>query len=91
MRYTVIAVAGTHAGQEIPTGVNVDELQGWPVAPPHWVHLPEQITFTRTNIDRSTCAPGTVRHSRQVLDWNTPTDPMQTWLAHMQWVLKEAS
>lgn len=61
------------------------------VRAPHWVHLPETVTFTRTNIDRNECLPAWARHSRQIVGWGDATEPAQAWLGHVRGVLAEAT
>ena len=51
--YRVVPVDGAHAGRPIETGVAVAELQSWPQVPPHWLHFPAAIEFSRTNIGKS--------------------------------------
>lgn len=84
--YQVDVLAGQHAGQVIETGVEVAELANWPVAPPHWIHLPATVTFARTNCQPSSVG-GWLRHSRQVNGWGTDPNPAQAWLAHVRGVL----
>ena len=45
----VTPVGGAHAGTAVAVGVAVEELASWPQAPPHWIHLPSEIEFARTN------------------------------------------
>ena len=63
------------------------ELAAWPAVPPHWVHLPTDITFARTDADMNGCLPGWTRHSRQIASWGDATEPAQAWLAHVRGVL----
>jgi hypothetical protein len=87
--YQVDVLSGQHAGQVIETAVEAAELASWPVAPPHWIHLPATVTFARTNCQPSPVA-GWLRHSRQVTGWGTDPDPAQAWLAHVRGVLAQA-
>lgn len=89
--FVVEAPAGGLAGAAVETGVEVVELVMWPVAPPHWIHLPESVRFGRTNSDRNGCLPGWSRHSRQIVGWGDATEPAQAWLAHVRGVLAEAA
>jgi hypothetical protein len=84
--YAVDVISGPHAGTVIETGVEVAELAGWPIAPPHWIHLPATVGFEHTNSQPSPVA-GWVRHSRQICDWGSDADPGQAWLAHVRGVL----
>lgn len=91
--FAVEVPVGPLAGTRIETAAEVAELAMWPVAPPHWVHLPETVTFARTNLDRTDCLPGWVRHSRQIVGWglSDATEPAQAWLGHVRAVLAEAA
>ena len=89
--FAVEAVTGSLAGTRVESGVEIAELAMWPVAPPHWVHLPETITFARTNSDRNACLPGWIRHSRQIAGWGDAAEPAQAWLGHIRGVLAEAA
>jgi hypothetical protein len=88
--FTVEAFDGAHAGQAIETGVSIQELQGWPLTPPHWIHLPAEIAFSRTNTQPSP-VPGWVSHSRQIQGWGTAAEPAQAWIAHVRAVLGEST
>lgn len=87
--FLVIPIGGSRALQEVETGVSKDELSGWPAIPPHWVHLPEQVRFQRSNTQLSTVA-GWVKHSRQIAGWGDAVEPAQAWIAHVRSVLGEA-
>lgn len=88
--YEVQAVAGALAGRQVLTGVSVDELAGWPAAPPHWIHLPTEVKFAASNVDGGPTLPGWQRHSRQIGDWDMSRHPAQVWLAHVRSVLSAA-
>jgi hypothetical protein len=47
--YRVEPVEGRHAGEPVETAVEVAELAGWPMVPPHWIHLPAGVTLPATN------------------------------------------
>ena len=87
--YQVEPVTGRLAGEIVPTAVEVGELAMWPIAPPHWLHLPGTVVFVHTNIQPSPI-PSWHRHSRQIADWGSDPDPAQGWLAHVRGVLGEA-
>lgn len=87
--YVVDVVGGPHSGQMLRTGVEITELAGWPIAPPHWIHLPAVIMFEHTNSQPSP-VEGWIRHSRQINDWGSDPDPGQAWLAHVRGVLEYA-
>jgi hypothetical protein len=87
--YGVEPVEGRHAGELVETAVEVDELAAWPVAPPHWIHLPAGVTLPATNSQPSTEA-GWLRHSRQIRGWGGDADPERAWVAHVRGVLGAA-
>lgn len=84
--YTVMPVSGALAGTAMRTGVLLDEVAPWPTAPPHWIHLPEDITFSATNISGSPKA-GWRSHSREIKGWGTALSLAAAWLAHVRGVL----
>lgn len=83
----VVAVAGHRAGETTLLGVDIDELSGWPVTPPHWVHLPAEVKFGTTNSEASS-TPGWLKHSRNCAGWGD-VPPSISWHAHLQAVLSE--
>lgn len=87
--YRIDIAHGGHAGKRLETAVEVAELANWPVAPPHWIHLPSSVTIVRTNSQPSPLA-GWLRHSRQLEGWGTDPNPTQAWLAHVRGVVGEA-
>jgi len=87
--FSVVPVEGCHAGKLIETGVSADELRNWPSVPPHWVHLPASVRFSRTNQSASSI-PGWVKHSRNIGGWGNASEPAQAWVAHVRAVLGEA-
>ena len=88
--YVIEPIKGSRAGQPILTAVEVAEVQRWPAVPPHWIHLPCDIGFPRTNTQAST-RPGYLRHSRQINDWGRDPDPAQAWMSHVRGMLSEAT
>ncbi len=82
--YEVKAVGGALIGQEVTTGVSVDEVHGWPLSPPHWIHLPGSVTFPETNSDATDCPPGWLRHSREFGFLDTSVPPALAWLRHVR-------
>lgn len=86
VKFSVPAVVGSHIGDQIETGVGVDDLAGWPIAPPHWVHFPDWVQIGKTNA-RSSQQEGWLMHSRNIVGWGTAEEPAQEWLAHVQSVL----
>lgn len=87
--FPVEVLSGVHAGTSVQTGVNTAELRGWPLTPPHWIHLPDEITFARTNTNPSPI-PGWLAHSRDVRWWAATDEPAQAWIAHVRGVLGES-
>ncbi|WP_200215490.1 hypothetical protein [Micromonospora coerulea] len=84
--YTVTPVTGALAGRPVRTGVSVDEVAPWPTTPPHWIHLPADVTLAATNAGGSPMA-GWVAHSRDIPAWGTAQVPVAAWLAHVRGVL----
>lgn len=84
--YRLEPVEGRHAGELVETAVEVAELAAWPVAPPHWIHLPANVTLPATNSQPSPLA-GWLRHSRQIRGWGGDADPERAWVAHVRGVL----
>ena len=85
--YEVTAVDGPHAGRATQTGVALTELQPWPQVPPHWLHFPEGVRFSRTNSQPSP-RPGWLMHSRQITGWGD-APPGIAWASHVRAVLSE--
>ncbi len=88
--FEVQVVTGTHTGEAVQTGVAQDELGGWPVAPPHWIHFPQSVSVGATNSKQSPLA-GWLMHSRNIIGWGSAKEPAQEWLAHVQSVLQGAA
>ena len=86
--YEVMPETGAHAQMAVETGVSVIELEQWPHAPPHWIHLPAGIRFPNTNTQASPKA-GWLMHSRNILGWGD-TPPATRWTTHVRGVLGEA-
>ena len=87
--YQITPVEGAHAGTALKTGISSDELASWPQAPPHWVHLPDAIGFSRTN-SRASTKPGWLKHSRDTIGWGD-APPGIWWTSHVRAVLGEAT
>lgn len=90
LMYDVVAVGGALAGQSVTTGVSLAEVQSWPQAPPHWVHLPDTVVFEATNSDVTDCPPGWRRHSREFVFIDMSIPPATAWLRHVRGVLSLA-
>lgn len=88
--YDVVAVSGALAGQMVSTGVSLSEVQSWPQAPPHWVHLPDTVQFAATNADNTDCPPGWRRHSREFIFTDMSIPPALAWLRHVRGLLSLA-
>jgi hypothetical protein len=82
--YDVVAVGGALNGQTVTTGVSVSEVQSWPMVPPHWIHLPDSVTFPETNMDDTDCQPGWKRHSRDFSYTDMSMPPALAWLRHVR-------
>jgi hypothetical protein len=91
VHYHIVPASGALAGQPVLTGVGADELQVWPAAPPHWIHLPDNIEFATTNVDRNGVIAGWRRHSRDTGIWDTSRRPILSWLAHVRGVLGQVA
>lgn len=89
--YRLVPVTGALVGRPVTTGVGIDELQGWPAVPPHWIHLPADVSFATTNVDRTGVLPGWQRHSRNIGTWDLSRPPVLSWLSHVRAVLGEAA
>jgi hypothetical protein len=87
--YTVTPASGAFAGRSVRTGVSMEEVAPWPVAPPHWIHLPADVAFEATNAGRSP-VNGWASHSRDIPAWGTAQLPLAAWLAHVRGVLGDA-
>ncbi len=89
--YHLTPASGALVGRSVPTGVEVGELQGWPAIPPHWIHLPEEIHFASTNVDRQDVLEGWQRHSRDIGVWDMARRPVLNWIAHVRGVIGQAA
>ncbi len=87
--YGVTAIDGPHAGNVVATGVSIDELVSWPQTPPHWIHLPSDITFPETNSQDSPRS-GWLMHSRDLRGWGDAA-PGINWASHIRAVLSQAT
>lgn len=87
VQFHVLAASGSYAGQHVSSGIGLDEVSSWPIIPPHWVHLPEDVRLSATNAQPSS-KPGWLRHSRNIVGWGGCGDPVQVWLAHVRSVLR---
>lgn len=88
--FQVLAGTGPLAGILVDTGVAVTELQQWPMVPPHWAHLPADISISPTNASSTETRTGWLRHSRGIRHWGSEADPISAWLAHVRSVLAGA-
>ena len=86
--YRMVAIDGGYAGCSVETGVSTDELVPWPQVPPHWLHFPAAVRFSRTNSQRSPKS-GWVAHSRQISGWGDAPAGV-AWVSHVRAVLSEA-
>ncbi|MFT4470849.1 hypothetical protein ACMX2H_13160 [Arthrobacter sulfonylureivorans] len=88
--YDVVAVGGALSGQTVTTGVSMSEVLSWPMVPPHWIHLPDSVTFSETNMDEIDCQPGWKRHSRDFSYTDMSIPPALAWLRHVRGFLSIA-
>jgi hypothetical protein len=89
--YSVRAPGGALAGTSVQTAVAASELLAWPGVPPHWVHFRESVHLAQAHPDQSETQPGWIRHSRQFNGWERVTEPGRAWLAHVRFVVGEAT
>jgi hypothetical protein len=89
LTYTVKPNRGAWAGQQVETGVAEAEAQLWPATPPHWVHIPEEVTIPGSNTQPST-HPGWLGHSRDIQNWAQEVNHGLAWLSHVRSVLAGA-
>ena len=86
--YRVEPLVGALAGQAVETGVAVDELSGWPTAPPHWIHVSNDLKIAGA---QDSALAGWFRYSRPHpgrLD--AAQNPAQAWIAHVREFLGQA-
>ena len=88
--YQVEVVEGRFAGQTVGTAVALDELARWPLVPPHWIYLHDDVTFAATNTQPCPL-PGWLGHSRQIVGWGNDSEPIAGWVAHVRGVIGEAT
>jgi len=88
--FPIDAVDGAYAGRLVETGVSTDELGAWPAIPPHWVHLPAEVQFARSNTQASDIS-GWTKHSRGMTGWGDAENPSQAYLAHVRGIVGEAA
>ncbi len=86
--YKVLAVDGAYAGRPVDTAVGIGELEPWPQVPPHWLHFPTSVRFSRTNSQPSPKS-GWLMHSRQITGWGDAPAGV-AWASHVRAVLSEA-
>ena len=82
-------VEGRSAGQTVETAVAIEELARWPLVPPHWIYLHDDVSFAATNTQPCQM-PGWLGHSRQIVGWGNDPDPLAGWVAHVRGVIGEA-
>lgn len=87
--FNVVPAGGARAGRAVETGVGLDELSGWPMAPPHWLHFPASINIANTN-SKPSPIPNWLKHSRKADAWGNAEEPAQAWIAHVRAVLEDS-
>lgn len=90
LTYTVTPTYGARAGQQVETGVAESEAAFWPATPPHWVHLPGEVTIPGSNTQPSTHG-GWLGHSRDIQSWAQEVNHGMAWLSHVRSVLAGAA
>ena len=85
--YKVVAVGGAYPGKPVETGVGIGELQPWSQVPPHWLHFPASLRFSRTN-SKPSPKSGWLMHSRQITGWGDAPAGV-AWASHVRAVLSE--
>lgn len=90
VKYEVEVVEGRFAGHAVDTAVAIDELGRWPLVPPHWIYLHDDVAFAATNTQPCQME-GWLGHSRQIVGWGTDVDPIAGWIAHVRGVIGEAT
>jgi hypothetical protein len=88
--YEVEVVEGRFAGRTVETAVAIAELARWPLVPPHWIYLHDDVSFAATNM-QPCLMPGWVGHSRQIVGWGNDPDSIAGWAAHVRGVIGEAT
>jgi hypothetical protein len=88
--YQLEVVEGRLAGQTVETAVAIDELAQWPLVPPHWIYLHDDVTFVATNTQPCSIS-GWLGHSRQIVGWGNDPDAVAGWVAHVRGVIGEAT
>lgn len=81
---------GQLAGATVEIGVAESELSAWPGRAPHWIHVPNGLSFTVASPTRSSPRSGWTAYSRGDNAWGRQTDHVQALLAYLQAVLEAA-
>ena len=87
--YRVEPLAGRYAGRPVDTGVAASELGGWPMTPPHWVHLRGDV---KLDGPQPSDEAGWSRYSRPHPGRiDASGNPAQAWVAHIRELLGRAT
>lgn len=89
--YRLVPLSGSSSSTEVETGVEMAELDGWPTAPPHWIHVPNELQIPGGSQQASALA-GWSRYSRPHpgrLD--AARAPAREWIAHVRALLGTAA
>lgn len=87
--YRVEPLAGPHAGRPVETAVAASELGGWPLTPPHWVHLRDDVKLDGPQPSEKA---GWSRYSRPHPGRiDASENPAQAWVAHIRELLGRAT
>lgn len=86
--YTVEPLVGMYAGKAVQTAVAVSELEGWPLTPPHFVHLPNEVKLDGPQASDVAGWSKYSRPHRGRLD--ASAHPTRDWVAHIRELLGRA-
>lgn len=87
--YRVEPLAGPYAGRPVETAVAASELGGWPLTPPHWVHLRDDVKLDGPQPSEEA---GWSRYSRPHPGRiDASENPAQAWVAHIRELLGRAT
>jgi hypothetical protein len=89
--YRIVPFTGAAAMREVETGVEIGDVAGWPLTPPHWIHVPNGFQFPGGS-QQPSVQDGWSRYSRphpNRLD-SSPV-PGREWIAHVRAFLGTAT
>jgi hypothetical protein len=87
--YRVEPLVGARAGTPVETGVEASDLSGWPMTPPHWIHVPTGLNIPGS---QASVLAGWCRYSRPHPGRiDAAPNPAQAWAAHVREFLSHAA